>query len=186
MTRAVALLSLAILTGINPGAQSTAPAEFSPERLARIDRVLQQHVDEGRIAGAVALVRRDGKPVYERAVGWSDKEAGRRMANDTVFRIASQTKAIQIGSLYSATGLGFGLGFETTDRFGARGMESVGAFGWGGAYGTQSRVDPQARLVMVLMIQLMPNRTDIGSTFPTLVYQALMDAPANRLAPTRH
>ena len=36
----------------------------------------------------------DGKPVYERAVGWSDKEAGRRMTTDTIFRIASQTKAI--------------------------------------------------------------------------------------------
>jgi CubicO group peptidase (beta-lactamase class C family) len=69
----------------------------------------------------------------------------------------------------------------TTDRFGADGMDSVGAFGWGGAYGTASRVDPQARLVMVLMIQLMPNRTDIGTTFPTLVYQALVDSPPNRM-----
>jgi CubicO group peptidase (beta-lactamase class C family) len=34
------------------------------------------------------------KPVYERAVGWSDKEAGRRMTAGTIFRIASQTKAI--------------------------------------------------------------------------------------------
>ncbi len=42
----------------------------------------------------MALVLRDGKPVYERAVGWSDKEAGRRMTTDTIFRIASQTKAI--------------------------------------------------------------------------------------------
>ena len=42
----------------------------------------------------MALVLRDGKPVYERAVGWSDKEAGRRMTADTLFRIASQTKAL--------------------------------------------------------------------------------------------
>jgi CubicO group peptidase (beta-lactamase class C family) len=27
-------------------------------------------------------------------VGWSDKEAGRRMTTDTIFRIASQTKAL--------------------------------------------------------------------------------------------
>ena len=59
-------------------AASSNPA-FSTERLARIDRVLQQYVDESRIAGAVALVLRDGQPVYERAVGWSDKEASRRM-----------------------------------------------------------------------------------------------------------
>jgi CubicO group peptidase (beta-lactamase class C family) len=51
-------------------------------------------VQEERIPGAVALVLRNGKPVYERAFGWSDKEAGRRMTTDTVFRIASQTKAL--------------------------------------------------------------------------------------------
>ena len=67
---------------------------FAPDRLARIDALLQRFVDENRIAGAVALILRDGKPVYERAVGWSDKEAGRKMTTDTIFRIASQTKAI--------------------------------------------------------------------------------------------
>src|SRR6187431_643492 len=86
----------------------------------------------------------------------------------------------QIGTLHSTAGLGFGLGFQTTDRYGANGMDSVGAFGWGGAYGTMYRVDPQARLVMVLMIQLMPNRSDIGTTFPTLVYQALMEPATER------
>ncbi len=63
------------------------------ERAARIDRLLKRYVEEKKIAGAVALVLRDGKPVYERAEGWSDKEAGRRMTMDTLFRIASQTKA---------------------------------------------------------------------------------------------
>ena len=58
-------------------------------------------MDENRIAGAVALVLRDGQPVYERAVGWSDKEAGRRMTTDTIFRIASQTKAITSAAILS-------------------------------------------------------------------------------------
>jgi len=79
----------------------------------------------------------------------------------------------QVGTLHSTTGLGFGLGFETVDRYGAGGMSSVGSFGWGGAYGTWYRVDPEARLVLVLMIQLMPNATDIQAKFPTMVYQAL-------------
>ncbi len=79
----------------------------------------------------------------------------------------------QVGLLHSSTGLGFGLGFETVDRYGASGMSSEGAFGWGGAYGSMYRVDPEARLVMALMIQLVPNSTDIGQVFPTLVYQAL-------------
>jgi len=51
-----------------------APAQMPPpsDRVQRIDRVLQQYVDDNRLAGAVALVLRDGQPVYERAFGWSD------------------------------------------------------------------------------------------------------------------
>src|SRR5262245_60726521 len=67
---------------------------FVQTRAARIDHLLQQYVDDNRIPGAVALVLRDGKLVYEKAFGWADKEAGRKMTVDTIFRIASQTKAI--------------------------------------------------------------------------------------------
>jgi CubicO group peptidase (beta-lactamase class C family) len=67
---------------------------FSTERLARVDALLEGYVNEDRIGGIVALVLRDGKPVYERAVGWRDKEAGQKMTLDTMFRIASQTKAL--------------------------------------------------------------------------------------------
>jgi CubicO group peptidase (beta-lactamase class C family) len=69
-------------------------AGFSVERLRRVDALLQRYVDENRVAGAVALVLRDGQPAYEKAVGWADRESNRRMAADTIFRIASQTKAI--------------------------------------------------------------------------------------------
>lgn len=68
--------------------------EISKQRLARVDAFLERYAQENRIPGAVALVLKDGKPVYERAIGWADKEAGRRMTMDTIFRIASQTKAI--------------------------------------------------------------------------------------------
>ena len=79
----------------------------------------------------------------------------------------------QSGTLHSPDGLGFGFGFETTDRFGANGLDGVGAFGWGGAYGSNYRVDPQSHLVLVLMINQMPNASTVGNRFPTLVYQAL-------------
>jgi CubicO group peptidase (beta-lactamase class C family) len=400
---------------------ATAPAGFSAERLARADRMLQSYVDDGLIPGAVALVLRDGRPVYQKAVGWADKEAGRRMTTDTIFRIASQTKALtsvailslfeegklglsdpvgkfipaytrtsvsvrgengvtvvparrpitirdllthtagisygvqpeiaaqyealglgpaagfgwyfadkdepvcapierlatlpfvaqpgeawvygyntdvlgcviervsgqpldqfirsriteplgmrdttfflapeqrarlaavyasgpdgkavrapdgargqgsyvdgprksfaggagllstardygrflemirgggaldgirilaphsvelmasnQVGALHSATGLGFGLGFETTDRYGANGMDSVGSYGWGGAYGTMYRVDPRERMVTMLMLQLLPNATDVREKFPAMIYQALVEPSFKR------
>ena len=81
----------------------------------------------------------------------------------------------QSGTLFSQTGVGFGLGFETVDRLGARGMYSVGSFGWGGAYGSTYMVDPLERMIVVFMINQMPMRSDVASKFPTLVYQALTD-----------
>jgi CubicO group peptidase (beta-lactamase class C family) len=417
MRQAVLLVLLVLSLPLQPAgplsAQSATRA-FSQERVGRIDRVLQSYIDENRLAGIVALVLHDGVPIYERAFGWSDKEAGRKMTVDAIFRIASQTKAItsvailalmedgklgindpvsryipsfakttvavhgggavtfepakraitirdllthtagvsygtsadvaalyeakglgpaagfgwytadktepicstmerlgtlpfvaqpgeawvygyntdilgciverasgtpldefirtritgplgmkdtqfflapaerhrlaavysstedgqtarapdgargqgsyvdgphksfaggagllstardyarflevirkggadlnvhilsqravalmttnQVGTLHSTDGLGFGFGFETTDRYGAAGMQSLGSFGWGGAYGSFYRVDPQAKLTMVVMLQQIPNRSDIRERFPNLVYQAL-------------
>jgi CubicO group peptidase (beta-lactamase class C family) len=81
----------------------------------------------------------------------------------------------QVGTLHNSDGLGFGLAFETTDRVGASGFASQGTFGWGGAYGSAYKVDPKERLVMVMMIQLVPN-TGVGikEAFETAVYQALI------------
>jgi CubicO group peptidase (beta-lactamase class C family) len=411
-----AFLAASAVPGIAAAQAERPRLGFAPDRLARIDRFLQQAVDSGRIAGAVALVLRDGQVAYERAVGWSDKESGRRMTSDAIFRIASQTKALtstavmmlveegtialgdpvsrfipafahttvasradsgrtvvparraitikdllthtsgisygtdafvaslygakalgpaagwgwytadksepvcetmerlatlpfvaqpgdafvygystdvlgcvveraagvpldefiraritaplgmrdthfflppdkrarlatvyasdstnhigrapvgprgqgdyvdgprrsfsggagllstardyarflemmrergaldgtrllspktvdvmttnQTGTLMSQNGLGFGLGFQTTDRLGADGMASVGTYGWGGAYGSMYKVDPAERLVIVFMINQLPNRTDVAARFPTLVYQALVE-----------
>lgn len=415
--RAAACLALLVAGAVGLGAPASAQRPsasshgLSSERLARLDGVLQGYVDRGELAGAVALVLRDGRPIYEKAVGFSDREAGRRMAANSVFRIASQTKALtsvvvlslmeegkiglgdpvsrfipefgsttvmvdgqtvparrqitirdllthtagisygtqpqvaslyervglgsaagmgwytadkdeevcdtmerlasvpfvaqpgeawvygyntdvlgcvaerasgqpldvlirtriteplgmrdthfflpreqrdrlvtvyssdngravraaegprgqgsyvdgprknfaggagllstaadyarflemirnggeldgvrilaprtvqlmttnQVGTLHSPNGLGFGLGFETTDQYGANGMDGVGSFGWGGAYGSVYRVDPEARLTIALMINQLPNSTDIRTKFPTMVYQALVE-----------
>jgi CubicO group peptidase (beta-lactamase class C family) len=86
----------------------------------------------------------------------------------------------QVGTLRSPNGLGFGLGFETTDRYGANGMEDVGSYGWAGAYGTIYRINPEQKLVIMMMLQLLPNTTDIREKFPLMVYQALADAPRVR------
>jgi CubicO group peptidase (beta-lactamase class C family) len=76
------------------GAQVAPRPAFAPDRLARIDRLLQGYVDSNSIGGAVALVLRDGKVAYQKSVGWADREAGRRMTAEAMFRIASQTKAL--------------------------------------------------------------------------------------------
>ena len=71
---------------------NTAPS--IPRAQPVIDKGLQRYVDSDRVAGVVALVMQDGQVVYEKAFGWADKEAGRRMTTDAIFRIASQTKAL--------------------------------------------------------------------------------------------
>ena len=66
----------------------------SSERLERLTATLQQYVDDGQLAGAVALVARHGRVVYHETVGMRDIESSDAMRKDAIFRIASQTKAL--------------------------------------------------------------------------------------------
>jgi CubicO group peptidase (beta-lactamase class C family) len=92
----IAALSATTAAGQRAAPKPTAAAVggVSQERFKRLDAVLQEHVDRNRIAGIVIVVLKDGRAIYERALGWSDKEAKRPMTADTIFRIASQTKAL--------------------------------------------------------------------------------------------
>ncbi|MBC8051679.1 MAG: serine hydrolase [Sphingobacteriaceae bacterium] len=76
--------------------QTTLPAaaKMSAERLQRIDRVIQDNIDKNLIAGATALIARDGKIVYNKSFGYSDVDAKSALRGSDIFRIASQTKAI--------------------------------------------------------------------------------------------
>ncbi|WP_413667885.1 serine hydrolase domain-containing protein [Mucilaginibacter sp. Mucisp86] len=69
-------------------------AKFSPERLKRIDAMIEQNIDSGYVKGVVGFIARDGKIVYDKSFGLADEEQKRLMSNDAIFRIASQTKAI--------------------------------------------------------------------------------------------
>src|SRR5216110_2296190 len=95
------ILALAVLSVAAAALPAQTPPRFAPARLARIDRFMQQYVDSGQIGGAVGLVLEDGRVVYQHAVGWLDKEAGRRMTPDALFRIASQSKALTTVAILS-------------------------------------------------------------------------------------
>jgi CubicO group peptidase (beta-lactamase class C family) len=97
---------------------------------------------------------------------------------DGVRILSPQTVAVmtsnQTDTLYSSTGQGFGLGFSTLEQLGADNtLFSVGAYGWGGAYGSSYRVDSRQGVVVVFMLNQLPNRSDVAAKFPNLVYQAL-------------
>ena len=67
---------------------------MSSERLKRIDAFLQKSVDQKDIPGAVAIICRNGKIIYQKAFGSADNTAGRAMKTDDIFRIASMSKAV--------------------------------------------------------------------------------------------
>jgi len=67
---------------------------MSAERLSKIDKMMQDEVDNGNLPGMVALIARNGKIVLHQAYGVADAETGRKMEKDALFRLASQTKAI--------------------------------------------------------------------------------------------
>jgi CubicO group peptidase (beta-lactamase class C family) len=73
---------------------NAATVGVSPERLGRLDRVMQQYVDEGRIGGMVTLIARQGQIVHLKAYGNADVEQRRPMKPDTIFRMASTTKIV--------------------------------------------------------------------------------------------
>ena len=96
---------------------TAAPATVDPAEAQRIDQLLQEYtadqpgkgplakvLQDGsgnvtyrpnkRVPGAIALVLRDGKVVYRKAVGYDDFVQQTPVRTDAIVRIASQTKAI--------------------------------------------------------------------------------------------
>jgi CubicO group peptidase (beta-lactamase class C family) len=90
----VFVLALAPYAAVAFEAVQPEDVGMSSERLERLSEELQEYVDDKRLAGAVVLVTRHGKVVIHEAFGERDAEANSPMQGDTIFRIASQTKAI--------------------------------------------------------------------------------------------
>jgi CubicO group peptidase (beta-lactamase class C family) len=69
-------------------------AGFSSERLKRLDREMNDWAQKEWMQGGAALIIRNGKVAYYKAVGYNDLETKKLMQKEDIFRIASQTKAI--------------------------------------------------------------------------------------------
>ena len=67
---------------------------MSSERLARMHTEIQRFVDEGKHAGSVWLIVRNGKIVDWAAYGKRDLEAGLPMEKDTIVRMYSMSKIV--------------------------------------------------------------------------------------------
>lgn len=67
---------------------------ISKERLTKINAMLDEAIGSQQIPGLVAMIVKDGKIIYHEAKGLADVESGKKMEKNSIFRIASQTKAI--------------------------------------------------------------------------------------------
>ena len=90
------ILVLSSITTVAADFSRARPEELgmSSERLSRLDTVLNSYVEKDQIAGQVLLVLRNGRIVHSLANGMRNIGTGEPMTEDTIFRIASQTKAI--------------------------------------------------------------------------------------------
>ena len=64
------------------------------QRLRRIDAHFRKYVDDGRLPGWQVMVSRRGRVAHLSSYGFADKEAGRPVADDTIWRIYSMTKPV--------------------------------------------------------------------------------------------
>jgi CubicO group peptidase (beta-lactamase class C family) len=93
-----AALSLTACSGAAQSGPPAAPAQ-APQAAPRIDRAridtaLQGFIERGQIAGAEAIVFKDGQEVYYGSFGFADREAQRAMSRDTLIQIYSMSKPV--------------------------------------------------------------------------------------------
>ena len=95
-----AAMGLALAVSVATLALAQAPLPFakpeevgmSSQRLAKIGSALKKEVADGSFRGAVVMVARKGKLVYQDAVGM--QTATKPMTTDAIFRIYSMTKPL--------------------------------------------------------------------------------------------
>lgn len=73
---------------------STQNASVDYKKLSNIDTLINGYVNRDWVKGVVTIIVKDGQVVQYKGYGYSDAAAKKPMENNSIFRIASQTKAI--------------------------------------------------------------------------------------------
>lgn len=99
LTRLACALAIALsVTATLPAAAADFPTAspqsqgLSKDRLSRIRQVIQSEIDANRMPGAVVIVARKGAIVHADTIGFQDKDAGKPLKRDAIFRAYSMTK----------------------------------------------------------------------------------------------
>jgi CubicO group peptidase (beta-lactamase class C family) len=85
------------VTNVSAGDFKTAKPEqvgMSSERLARMDKFMQEQIENKKTGGIIVLVARKGKIVHHKAFGYADIESGQKLTTGHLFRLYSMTKPV--------------------------------------------------------------------------------------------
>ena len=85
-------LNLFFILHINTGYPGDIPSDI--QGLKNIDLVIQRSINDNEIPGAVAIIIKNNRILYYKSFGFSDKDSKSLMEKNSIFRIASMTKAI--------------------------------------------------------------------------------------------
>jgi CubicO group peptidase (beta-lactamase class C family) len=94
------VLVLAVMLVVAPASakemSSTKPERqgFSSERLEKLTQLMNAKVEDGTMVGGMGVIARNGKIIYSQTYGQADREAGKAMTDDAIYRIYSMTKPI--------------------------------------------------------------------------------------------
>lgn len=94
------LFSLIIVSAFACQAQTTIKTNNTPDpsvdykKIANIDTMMNGYVNRDWIKGVVTIVVKDGQVIQNKGYGFADAAAKKPMEANSIFRIASQTKAI--------------------------------------------------------------------------------------------
>lgn len=64
------------------------------ELVKKAEQIMRQAIENSEVMGVNLLVERDGKEICYCETGMADREAGRPLTRDTIFRLYSQTKPV--------------------------------------------------------------------------------------------
>ena len=90
--RLALMLTLGLLATAQARQTYASPTGREDARLASFDRLMISFVEKQQIPGAALAVAKDGRLVYARGFGFSDRQKHEPVQPDSLFRIASVTK----------------------------------------------------------------------------------------------
>ncbi len=94
LSHAAALVPTATLAADKTPTPKVEMTGRASEELAPFDELMTSFITERKVPGAALAVVKDGRLVLARGYGWADRDACRPVQPDSLFRIASLSKAV--------------------------------------------------------------------------------------------